>query len=510
MAAKRARAADQDMVSERGSPRFTQYTAAIHSWLPKQVKIGYTVAAERYRALMSFFEPESSGGRRVRDILDEVGDMEAAACQAEIADNEIIEKMQAQTVDAQRWRVIVKRLAELLPADNLVSPEAQLTAMEMWQDKEDLLGFCERFRQAAEMLIVDGKVSQQRAFQILFKKMPMDVKNVLANGTKNSGATMTTIEGVVRQKTDWLLMADPGDYPAPIVAQYLPSYRAASLQMTEASVEMGGSSSGCHAVIGLIKPDGSVDLAKIKTYNHVMIAWKALMNQPRFYREAARFMAQKQAPRKLTSPAAGLSLMEDDKEMALEDKDVLMEDPSALYIMSEAPRACTQITPLRKPSIHVPITINGKKLSALVDTGATTTYIQLKTLRAVDLEHLVQPCDLKVTLGNGERVPLLGHLALDVKIYEDDYTVDTYVLSGKGPPVILGFAFLEEADLLVSCKEKKLVKADGSSIQCHVAQIQPADLQMQQMKRQLSQLEDTISTLQKNESTAPTVPARRC
>ena len=516
MSSKRPRSSETEMVSERGlPPRFTQYTAAIHSWLPKEVKLGYTTAAERYRAMLSFFEKESDGGRRVRDILDDVAEMEAIACQEEIADEATVEKMKTLTVDSQRWKVIVKRLAALLPTDNQAAPEAQLMKMELWPDKEELLGFCERFRQSAETFINDQKVSPQRAFQILFKKMPSDVKNLLANGAaRNPGTakTMKTIEDVVREKSDWLLMADPGDYPPSMVAQYLPTMKSASLQMMDAHEEMSEKGSpGCNAVIGLIKADGSVNLDKIKTYNHVMIAWKALTDYPRFYRESAKHMAQKKPPGKPRNPAPDLNHMGDYSEMEIDDPETAKEDsPAQLYIMSQPPQVCAQINPLRKPSIHVPIVINGKKLSALVDTGATTSFIQLKALRMVGLEHLMRPCDLKVALGNGEMAALQGQLALDVQIYHDDYTVEAYVLTGKGPAVILGFAFLEEADLLVSCKEKKLMKADGSSIQCHVAQMQPADLQMKQMKQQLSQLENTILTLQKNDRTALTRPAGQC
>lgn len=505
------------MVSERGL-RYSQYTATLHSWLPAEVEIGNTAGVDRHRALLSYFEPESTGARRIRKIVLEAMQFDANACQ-NLFDARTREKMASESLDAQRWRVICLRLAALLPADNLVAPEAQLTQMELWPDKEDLLGFCERYRQSAESFIAEGRVSKDRAVQILFNKVPLKVKDDIIAGMGMADATLTRIEEAVRQRVEWYTVATPGTIPIQDVAQCIPSMQPQHLQALASNPSVPTFDDGmdledqfsCYAIPGLIKPDGSVDLTKIKTMSHVMIVWKRLMAIPRFRREANRFLSRTPDRKDPRLPASQLNLLDEKPE--LDDEDLWTHqsgDTAHLQIMSEAPIVCAQVGPSRKPSVQVRVVLNGRRFSALVDTGATTSFIQVKTLRAAQLDHLMQPCSMHVALCNGETMPLLGRLSLDMTIYDDQYTVDTYVLQGKGPPIILGFAFLEEADLLVSCREKKLMKADGRSIQCYMGQVQSADLQVEQLKEQVSILEESLMALQKNGPSAPTKPASQC
>lgn len=62
-----------------------------------------------------------------------------------------------------------------------------------------------------------------------------------------------------------------------------------------------------------------------------------------------------------------------------------------------------------KPSLHSPITVAGSPVSALVDTGATSNFIQGDFQSALRKEKLMQGVKRWFTLGNGSTSPLKGH-----------------------------------------------------------------------------------------------------
>ena len=81
-----------------------------------------------------------------------------------------------------------------------------------------------------------------------------------------------------------------------------------------------------------------------------------------------------------------------------------------------------------KKSLHVKVSVQGVNLMALVDTGATSSFVHSSTVRKLGLESHVRPCHHDVRFGNGEIETLRGEITLLVKIGGKDLGMNAYVL----------------------------------------------------------------------------------
>ena len=115
----------------------------------------------------------------------------------------------------------------------------------------------------------------------------------------------------------------------------------------------------------------------------------------------------------------------------------------------------------QKKSLHVKVNIEGTDILALVDTGATSSFVQAAVVKRLGLWDSVQPCNQDVRYGNGDVEPMIGMVTLPVKVQGADMPMQAFVLKSKGPPLIMGFPFLEDNKLVVDCTARKLTKKDG-------------------------------------------------
>ncbi|WVZ94364.1 hypothetical protein U9M48_040263 [Paspalum notatum var. saurae] len=98
---------------------------------------------------------------------------------------------------------------------------------------------------------------------------------------------------------------------------------------------------------------------------------------------------------------------------------------------------------LHKPgTMHIPATIQGRRLIALLDTGSTHNFINTAALSDIDLPFA--DChDLHVTVANGDKVACRGrtdHVPVDIA--SEQFATNFYAIPLDGFDVVLGVAFL--------------------------------------------------------------------
>lgn len=131
------------------------------------------------------------------------------------------------------------------------------------------------------------------------------------------------------------------------------------------------------------------------------------------------------------------------------------------------PETCRAVTKPEKKSLHVPIEVCGKRIMALVDTGATSCFVQLALAKKLGVWDRHTTSTQRVRYANGVVEPVLGTVPLDFTLQHRSISVPAYVLQGKGPALILGFTFLEQQGLLVDCAGRQLLaKASAPPVPC--------------------------------------------
>ena len=137
------------------------------------------------------------------------------------------------------------------------------------------------------------------------------------------------------------------------------------------------------------------------------------------------------------------------------------------YQTLEAPEACRAAHKNPKKSLHVRVQVEGAEILALVDTGATSSFVQQGLVKKLGLWNRVQSCQQQVRYGNGDVEPMIGVVTLPVRVQGTHMPMRAYVLHSKGPPLIMGFTFLEDNKLVVDCTEQTLTQKDsGSQVKC--------------------------------------------
>ena len=305
-------------------------------------------------------------------------------------------------------------------------------------------------------------------------------------------ATLDTVEDVVKSKLDWMAITKPGVYVAKELGDYM------EIDAVELYAALQGEEE-CHNLREKIVAGNDIRFDAITNANGVMIVWKKLMDQPRFYREVERFMA---ARRKKSQPGRRRRYMAVAEDVSDADEDEFpfdaevpskephrddrADDHDRLCMMDgeieryegpeekriETPLVCSGIHPQSKPSLHLEVELNGKRVSALIDTGATNCFVHLRTLKALGLGKDVRSCERSVTLGNGTSAPLAGRVSLKATIGGEAYPIDAFVLAGKGPALNLGYRFLQENNLIIDCRARKLLRARQTPLQCYHGEMQ--------------------------------------
>ena len=146
---------------------------------------------------------------------------------------------------------------------------------------------------------------------------------------------------------------------------------------------------------------------------------------------------------------------------------VTAQSSSSETATSEALEVCRTIARDDKKSLHVPIQVCNRRVHALIDTGATACFIQSSLAKKLGVWDKRMSSTHQVRYANGVVEPVLGIVSLDVTLQGQPAPVQAYVLQGKGPPLILGFPFLEAQGLLVDCAGRQLLfKSSAPPVRC--------------------------------------------
>lgn len=140
------------------------------------------------------------------------------------------------------------------------------------------------------------------------------------------------------------------------------------------------------------------------------------------------------------------------------------------------PIVCRHVSK-RQNSLHAPIWVGKKRYMALVDTGATHSFIQKSLLDKMTPRPSMEVCNRNVRYGNGEVEKLMGATRLEMAVGEQEgerFEITAYVLDGKGPSLILGFPFLENNGFLVDCRNRRLIRSEKEAVVCDRIQLSMA------------------------------------
>ena len=465
---------------------YARWTPEAERWLIPYLEATEDVGHDRLRRLLKHVDNRTSGGHAVVDIVARYQTKGRDAILADYADaaarNEAANVIGLNNL---RWHRIKQALRTLHPQENAMAPETQLLTMKRHPKNENLLEFVMRYRRSADQFITQGMVTKERCLQILFQKLPDALQTMMSIIPFNT-ATLDTVEDIVRSKLDWMAITKPGVYVTKELGDYM-EVDAVELHAAQSVDEE------CHNMREKIISGSDIRFDAITNANGVMIAWKKLMDQPRFYREAERFMAARRKKSQTGQRPRYMAVAEDTSEVDEDDftfdaevpsrephRDDTAGDHDRLCMIDggledkrvESPLVCSSVYPKSKPSLHLGVELNGKRVNALIDTGATNCFVQLRTLEALGLEKDVKSCQRSVTLGNGTSTPLAGRVSLKAIVEGEAYPIDAFVLAGKGPALILGYRFLEENNLIIDCRARRLLRAHQAPLQCHHGEVQ--------------------------------------
>jgi len=334
-----------------------------------------------------------------------------------------------------------------------------------------------------------SKISDDRALQILYRKLPIELQRLMTT-MDFSQTTLKDVELTVRNRLDWMAVSTPGAYNKKELGDYMD---IDTLKLTQAECQP----LELNAMRDQLFVNGKIQYDQVTNENSVMIVWKELMKRPKYRREAERFLASNKGTRKNNGPGpstqpaymiheliesdndedetpVGPPLLDQDDSPPLGDH---VEQHCQLTIAPSQSRTvkepdqevmvCNGIRSTEKSSMHLPVKVAGHKVGALVDTGATNCFIQSKLVETLKLTDQIQLCSSLVVMGNGVTEELQGRLPLEVTIEGRDYNLDAFVIKGKGPPLILGYRFLADHNLVVDCRLKTIYQRDGPAMQCH-------------------------------------------
>ena len=205
------------------------------------------------------------------------------------------------------------------------------------------------------------------------------------------------------------------------------------------------------------------------TPNVLMVAFKELIKGNLRYLDEAERAVKEERERQTKGTRSALNVAFED--LQLEDSE---SAGSCNRISSEGeselpPLVCLQSQSKRKSSMHVKTTIKGTKISALVDTGATDSFIQQVTLTKLGLSDLLQPSTRQVVFGNDQTETVRGRIQIPLQVDGKETLMDAYSIEGKGPSLIIGFKYLKQHGFKIDCKTKRLIADNDEPIQCYRA-----------------------------------------
>jgi hypothetical protein len=90
----------------------------------------------------------------------------------------------------------------------------------------------------------------------------------------------------------------------------------------------------------------------------------------------------------------------------------------------------------------LPVSINGHRLVALVDSGSTTNFMSVGLMSRLQLPSTPHPT-IKVQVANGDNIPYQGMArSVDLRVGTEQFSIDCIGLTLGTFNIILGFEFL--------------------------------------------------------------------
>jgi len=432
-----------------------RWTYELAAWLLPYVESVEEFVHGRLRVLLSHIDKTSSGGQQILEAVNSVMSMEIGAVWEMYFPNQDPGLMMNLNETGVRWPAIKDELARLLPTESVMSPEETLRKMSK-KKGENLLEFVRRYRRHGDQYIANQLISPTRATHLLFKKMPRMFQRMLCI-TDFHASSLDFIQARVANWLDWMRLVPPetfnlkeevGDF---MDVDWVDCARAELTQSEDAG------HTECHGIRDRIIVDGAIKYDEIKNANGLMVAWKSLMSIPRYRAEAEKFMRSQRQP---AGPSrANLEILSDDRSLAAEGQST--ENSEECHAASTG-----------KPSMHVSTWICGVKVEALVDTGASASFIQSGILKKLNLGGRMKASSREVTYGNGVVDRISGELNVPVVVNNEQFDVTFYCIDGRGPPLILGWPFLESNGFDICCKKKRLIRESEPDVQCHATEMQ--------------------------------------
>jgi len=432
--------------------------------------------ADRVRAVLKHFMPGSMPHRRIARLATE-----ASALTGE------------GMTEALRWQEFQSMVRQLLP-HNALSEQDYLARMSR-RAKEPWLDFMDRYSLYADTC---KKVTEAIKAAELFRKLPRELRLQLTHVKHD--ATLTELMEAVRGVRYWQNCAQDKSIQFNPMELDSHAHRAHSSEDFDALVDVpaedlgfrqgdsrgfgrGGGGSAGRFQRPVLRGD-TINFRNIDGPRSLMTAWKKLVStSPSFRREASEFLSRTKQRKSLHDQevefgedfgriqADFVDGEEDFWEDSFYDCEVTPEEEchQALAL----PAACRAA---QKKSLHVKVCVEGVDVLALVDTGATSCFVQQALVKRLGLWDSVQPCDQEVCYGNGDTEPMVGVITLPVHVHGVPMPMPAYVLKSKGPSLIMGFTFLEANGLLVDCTSRELTTKDGGRpVKCLPVQTASAD-----------------------------------
>lgn len=260
-----------------------------------------------------------------------------------------------------------------------------------------------------------------------------------------------------------------------------------------------GGSQGYYGMRDVVIKEGKVDFAKISSYNTLMIAWKHVVSRlPQYREESERYLKRGSAGAHRNRPQ-GPNLREMQEVLPPEAIDHQTELQTLRREVQQLQSSVQQWTgetelegyedqlntltldihQVQQPtktkevgtelvqqsdvlynsaltgkaeSLHLPVRVHSIQVQGLVDTGASANFIQKSLLAKLQKDSApLAATNRQVLLGDGRTCNVKGTTGLPLHVDGELQQIQFFVLSSKGPPLILGFPFVSSLRLLVDC-----------------------------------------------------------
>ena len=268
----------------------------------------------------------TSGDRAVLDVVSKFQAMSRRDILESYADPSELKQAESVTgLRELRWLRIKHALRALRPAKDKLEPETQLNELRRNIKKENLLDFVLRYRRTADSFLRQGVVAKARCMQLLYQKLPKDLQKSMWTMPFGS-ASLDSIEDVVRNRMNWLAIVAKGTYTYEELSEYLAldaiehyvpkgrdKERSKGEQKTgrtggdnKAGTKGGDKAASRERESASPKGDktetkapgteaffGGIQYEVASEAEDLMSAWKTLMDQPYYRRQAERFLGVK-------------------------------------------------------------------------------------------------------------------------------------------------------------------------------------------------------------------------